>query len=145
MLVIPTIMSSLHNVFYRNGITSVVMLSEIHRLSFLGESFWPFSPLFEDFNAKIHQMISGGLFHYWLNNGRNPMGLKKKLDDIGPEVLTMDHLEIGFKISLYPLIISITAFLIEISIPLSNLMLHKLVALSVLKAFINVKTKESDC
>lgn len=69
-----------------------------------------YSPLVEIFNEKIHQMHSGGLIYYLEKNYTNPKGLKNQPEEIGPQVLTMEHLEIGFLVCLCPMALSVLVF-----------------------------------
>lgn len=74
--------------------------------------FKPFSPFFEIFNEKIGQLLANG----WLQNSipEEILSLKgKKMEDIGPQVLTMDHLEVGFIVCLIPQGVAFIVFLLE--------------------------------
>lgn len=61
----------------------------------------------------LSYLAAGGLIFYWENLWSNPRGLKMKIDEIGPQVLTMEHLMFGFYIWLAVLAISIIAFVGE--------------------------------
>lgn len=58
-------------------------------------------------------MIASGLIFHWWNSFIDPKGVKKVQDDIEPQVLTFEHLEIGFIFCLVPLALSIIAFFYE--------------------------------
>lgn len=76
--------------------------------------FKPFSPFFESFNMKIDQLVSSGLISYWVNIAGNKYGYKRKISEIGPEVLTMEHLGIGFLVCFIPLFIGFLVFIAEV-------------------------------
>lgn len=70
-------------------------------------------PLFEPFNAKITQMISGGLTEHILEPYQKGRMKNIRLDEGGPQVLTMDRLMIGFEMWIFFILISTSAFLLE--------------------------------
>lgn len=59
-------------------------------------------------------MIDSGLTNFWVQNIMNPRGVTRKVEEIGPEVLTMDHFGIAFKIMLVAVVISAVGFVSEI-------------------------------
>lgn len=61
-------------------------------------------------------MHSSGLIQYWINELFNPKGLKVKSEDIEPQVLTMEHVTVGFLVCLCPLASSIIIFIFEIAV-----------------------------
>lgn len=143
MLITEGILTSLNSQL-RSGSISVSLLPETYTTLFNAEAFLPFSPFFEDFNAKIHQMITSGLFDLWHRREENPKGLTRKPEDVGPQVLTLEHLQMGFKFSLYPLTISAFVFLIELSILWCKTLINNLIVWNVVKAFIEAKEMELD-
>lgn len=76
--------------------------------------FWPLNPFFDYFNQILGELEAGGFLIYWRKNEINPQGFKRKLEEIGPQVLTMEHLEIGFLVCLFPFGISAIVFVFEI-------------------------------
>lgn len=76
--------------------------------------FRPFNPYFEILNEKISELISAGIVQHTYRNLTRMDIMRNVDDDIGPQVLTMEHLEIGFLICLVPLICAALAFLIEV-------------------------------
>lgn len=99
----------------RSGSPSLLVLQEQFGDEFgLGLLFAPFNPFYETLNEKIQWLIEGGLTNLWIENALNQRGINKKLPEIGPEVLTMEHLDIGFKIMMVVWSISIMGFLAEI-------------------------------
>lgn len=99
---------------YRSGFTSLTILKERMNLISLGLVFPYFCPFFETFNEKIHRMIDTGLTKHWTDDTFNPKGFIQKQEEIGPEVLTLEHLDIAFKIIFAALMICVVAFLMEI-------------------------------
>lgn len=116
MLVFPEIFSYIHNDFYRNGFSSLSFLKESVRTFFLAKVFRKFSPFFEDFNEKIGQIFSSGLYFKALNEEMKPKDIKKVIEEIDPEVLTISHLSVGFKICFVSLAFSVLAFFSEVLI-----------------------------
>lgn len=103
-----------HNVEFRSGFSSINLLDEDYMTVFLSLVFPPFCPFYETFNAKIDEMLSNGIIDHWFRKAYNPKGLERTIEDIGPQVLTWDHLEICFLIWLIFLSLSLIAFSYEI-------------------------------
>lgn len=101
---------SLINDGYRSGISSITLLEENMISTPMSHYFPAYSPLFEIFNEKIHQLLAGGFFFYWDENYYNSKLYVNKPEEIGPQVLTMEHLKVGFLVCLCPLILSIVIF-----------------------------------
>lgn len=99
---------------YRSGSSSFMMMKERFKTLNYGLAFNRSSPFYETFNEKITRMIDAGLTDYWIQKTVNPRGLKKSVETIGPEILTMEHLDIAFKISLIAFASSLIVFLAEI-------------------------------
>lgn len=102
--------------FYRSGSSSLELLEEIIKTVPMCVMFPFHSPLFELFNKKMHQLLSSGLIYYWYNYEINRKGLKLKPEIIGPQILTMEHVSIGFFACLCPLVLSILTFFCELLI-----------------------------
>lgn len=98
---------------HRSGASSLSPLNEIVMSHSCGFGFKPFSPFFETFNEKIGQLFANG-FVGTLHENLTP-DKRKNFDDIGPQVLTMDHLGVAFVACLLPLGLSILVFFIEIT------------------------------
>lgn len=100
---------------YRNGITSLSMVKESIGMLCFGFAFQPFSPFYDTLNRKVMHLIESGITDYWIikhNFGRSLF----KIEEIGPQVLTMEHLEVGFIVSIAPLFISLLSFFLEITV-----------------------------
>lgn len=116
IVLLPSILHRTYNTEYRSGTSSLLVVDESIHLLFVGMEFKLFSPFLEAFNEKIDWMISSGLPQFWHNNFVNPRNLKRIPEEIGPQVLTMDHLEIAFKVCLSPLILSVFVFVVEVCV-----------------------------
>lgn len=121
---LPFQLKQLHSE-YRSGFSSVHLLENCVTMTFMGITFPPFSPFYETFNKMIGDLITSGLMDYWHEVFMNPKGLKITEDEIGPQVLTMDHLEICFVICFIPIVLSLLAFFYEIIIFKLKAKLHK--------------------
>lgn len=96
---------------YRSGTSSLRALDEVLQLMTGGCGFKKFSPFFEVFNEKIGQLIAAGVLKEF--NERFLPSIKTKTDEIGPQVLTMEHLGLGFIACLIPLGLAIAVFCME--------------------------------
>jgi hypothetical protein len=107
--------SEIHSLHYRSGHSSLIMLSpETFKSRFLHFMFPPFCPFFDEFNEKIHRMVSSGLVRQWELDEIDPRRYKKSYEEIGPQVLTMEHIAVGFMICMVPLGLSIITFIFEL-------------------------------
>lgn len=117
--------------WYRSGISSLNVLNEIQKVVHCGLTFAPFSPFFDEFDDLIGRMVSGGFFNFWKSSSL----LKLKAEDIGPQVLTMDHMEVAFLASLLPFTLAIFCFVAEVSVHWTNIFVPRVRAFFVIKAF----------
>lgn len=101
---------------YRSGVTSIALLEDFLFTIPVAVAFPYFSPLVETFNEKIHQLLAGGFITHWYSDIMNPKGFTIKPEEIGPQVLTMDHVTIGFLFCLFPLMLGFVAFICELAI-----------------------------
>lgn len=96
-------LSSIHNDyvnFYRGGVSSLLILKEPIRNALMALAFKPFNLFYDAINRMMGELANGGFINYWLDSMNNIRGLTLKVDNIGPQVLTMEHLMIGFQICL---------------------------------------------
>lgn len=100
---------------FRRGFSSIEVLEENIETFHLSLVFPAFCPLIEVFNEKIHQLLASGMVSHWHDCLLNPTGMKKKPDEIRPQVLTMEHLEVGFLVCFCPFILSIFTFVCELA------------------------------
>lgn len=103
-----TILSKRHH----TGTSSLFALDEIAQRVSGGCAFKNFSPLFETFNDMIGHNIANG-FSKQLNEGLFPP-IATKIDDIGPQVLTMEHLGLSFIACFIPLCLAFAVFCMEL-------------------------------
>lgn len=105
----------------------------------LGYVFKPYSPFYETFNAKIGLLNSNGYSSQTEKNFLNPLGFTRHDDEIGPQVLTLDHLGVAFLISLCPLLIATLVFFGEISMPYLKEFWEGLIISSAVRAYFRIK------
>ena len=104
-------LNSIEKEKYRSGITSLSPLDEDYITFHSGMVFKKFSPYFETFNDVKIWFESNGIMEKWRQDTKL---LSTKSEELGPQVLTLDHLRIGFLACLVPLIIIIPVFLAEV-------------------------------
>lgn len=139
-------LESIHNTQYRSGVSSISLLPDENLSSeFMGLAFRPYSPFFETFDEKIDQLISSGLTAHWFKNYINPKGLKRVAGVIGPQMLTMEHLTIGFQICLVMLMLSFIVFTLELIVwgikRFIRITIEYLTVLSVLHGYLNIQPR----
>lgn len=150
-LVVSRVRNYIHTALYRFGYSSLSLLEETIFLVPTGLAFYKLSPYFEALNESIHRLMSQGIIDYWYSYQIDLTGVANPFD-IGPQVLTMDHLSIAFKVWLAPVMLSIVVFIIELSIPLcrqavkklkQNLMelRENLIRLSVVRAYLRIRRR----
>jgi hypothetical protein len=104
-----------HREYYRSGVSSIKILEERVETYFEVFIFMPSNPFFDYFNQIMAELAAGGFLSYWRKLEINPKGIERKIDKIGPQVLTMEHLMIGFVVCLVPCAIGATTFVFEIT------------------------------
>lgn len=103
--------------YYGKRVPATIVLKENLAVIHQGLFFKAHSPFFEAFNEKIGWMVASGLIDFWnsyMTFKANIAELMNLRDDQGPQILTMDHLEVGFIASMIPLMIGIVVFIGEI-------------------------------
>ena len=130
------LLQKIHANDYRYGISSLLTLDSNYLLAFKCFAYNMQSPFYEIFTNFTSYAFDGGLL-LW-KKYRKPLE-----EDPGPQILSMDHLGIGFLFCLVPLTLSIIAFICELFIfwvpKLSRYILNLLVAQAVVKAFMNFR------
>lgn len=109
-----TLIHTDHRRNYRSGVSSIFKLKRTLFTYPRCHYFEAFSPFFEYFQKITEELAAGGFYNYWIDFYLNRRGLKLKIDEIGPQILTMEHLLIGFQIIFGALMISLIAFGFEI-------------------------------
>lgn len=93
------------------GRSSLILLKENIKTSYSCLVYKAESPFKKIFDIKLIQLHESGI----IANLTSKIDLIENSEkEIGPEVLTMEHLEIGFLAWLVPLIISVVCFVFEI-------------------------------
>lgn len=90
-----------------------MVLQENIENRFSALSFKPYSPFYESFNKLMGELADVGLLKHWNNLELEIKFYKKKIEEIGPQVLTMEHLMVGFQICMAALSMSVIAFVGE--------------------------------
>lgn len=127
--------------FYRHGMSSLRFMEEPIGLVYASLAFKFGSPLYESIDEKLLQMVSIGLISKFHNEAQNPFDRKPTMEDIGPQVLTMDDLGIGFQFCCIPLTLSAIVFLMELAVfwskRLGRTLMERLIAIAFVKAYLN--------
>lgn len=97
----------------RRGSPSFVVLELTFQFRFC-YIFLPFSPFYETLNEKISQANSNGRISRIREARFGRDEFWKKVEEIGPQVLTLEDLSAGFICFLVPLCISIIVFVLEL-------------------------------
>lgn len=108
--------SKLHNLQYYSGTSSILVLKENIETVFFATTFTKFDPFIEIHNKMMGRLADSGILNLFYAVHVNPKGFVSKNDEIGPQVLTMDHLMIGFQICLAVMVASFVAFVVEITL-----------------------------
>lgn len=95
---------------YRSGAPSLSALEAKYVTLTFQFRFKQFSPIFETFNDMIGRIIASLIMKKWFVGLFPP---NKKVEDIGPQVLTMEHLELGFIACLMMLGLATAVFSVE--------------------------------
>lgn len=99
---------------FSSGFTSLRMLSETAVVVYWFPYFATFNPYFEEFNAKLSEIVAAGLFGSWDMHDLRKASMKDRSDNVGPQVLTMEHLEVAFIICSVPAILAVIVFCFEV-------------------------------
>ena len=87
------------------------MLEENYKTLHYGTVFKEFSPFFETYNEVKGWLESNGRMEKFRQDYKK---LRRKPEELGPQVLTMDHLKLGFSACLVVAVVSLTAFIGEL-------------------------------
>jgi len=115
----------------RSNFTNYKMLDQTPVSAFEGIALIYGHPINEAINEIISVLLESGIMDYWIANATY---LKADDLDTGPQVLTLDHLFIGFAIWLIALASAVVVFLIEV---VCNMIKQRLEAQHVIKPFVN--------
>ena len=103
--------NELEKVEYRSGTTSLQTLDEDYVTLLVGFIFRRFSPFFETFNEITGRLESNGMMEKFRKNSKP---FKRKAEELGPQVLTMYQLRLGFLACLILAASSIVVFIGEL-------------------------------
>lgn len=99
--------------YYRSnhGITSLKLMEE--KMAFVPISFHFLRGHFlvEEYNEIIRRLRDAGITDFWYNF---LIRKNEKVEPSGSEVLTLDHLYVGFAACIFPLALSIVTFIFEL-------------------------------
>jgi hypothetical protein len=105
---------------YRTGTSSLIVLEESLNSFFWAFGFLEYMPYFDQFYNFTLRAVECGIYHRLFENLFKTQ--KKKPEDIGPQILTLEHLAIGFYACLIPLALACISFICELlSIPVKRL------------------------
>lgn len=99
---------------YRGGTPSLIILEEDYILAYSGMAFDFYNSYAGVYNEMLLWMESNGVMAWWRQRFLFDFAVSKA-EDIGPQVLTMDHLKVGFLICLIPVIVSFIALIGELT------------------------------
>ena len=116
---------------YRSGETSLVKLDEDYMTFPVALLFKDYSPYLETYNEMLGWMESNGLIGLWRQYGTEYS--VRKSENIGPQVLTVDHLKLGFLACLIPINLCVAAFIGEVSLPKAVNAIRKYVYKAIMK------------
>ena len=114
-LMLHTFYALINNNLYRSGITSIVLLDETRVSIPYGIGFNELMPFFDTFKHLTSQATSSGLMQKWLRRLFRTEVVREE-EKIGPQVLTFEHLEIGFIACAIPLTLSVVVFVAEMAV-----------------------------
>lgn len=134
-------LNSIHGT-YRDGTSSIHVLDETVAPLIAGQQFKEFDPLKKTFDEKFSRLYESGL----INKLHERNSLKE--EEIGPEILTMDHIGIGFLCCIAPLMIALGVFFLEIEHKAVKKVLknitESIVAYTIITVFISTKNKHTN-
>lgn len=126
IMVSHEMIKSLHARSYLHETSSLKLLQDNIFTMLVVISFKLDCPFFETFNEKIDQMLSAGLFSYWERSADIPDEAKRASIEIGNEVLTLDHLWIGFQVFFVCLTSSVVVFVLELLVAFVTIIVSRI-------------------
>ena len=106
--------NKIEKVYYHSGTSSLQMLEENYKTLHSGIVFKEYSPFFETYNEIKGWLESNGIMEKFRQNNKI---LRIEPEELGPQVLTMDHLRLGFLACLIVAAVSVAAFFGELMWP----------------------------
>lgn len=99
---------------YRSGEPSFKTSKKTVQSFFWTHTLPEFSPFIEDFNDMLGRIVASGLGDDWKLYTRQQSFKRRKVEDIGPQTLTLDQLFIGFVACCCFLALAVLAFMLEV-------------------------------
>jgi hypothetical protein len=110
ILTTPKYISLHYKVFYRSGVPSVFVAEEDVAITWFGFVMDP--PMKDIITLKASQLQQAGIMQRSLKPEFKE-DFELEPEEIGPQVLTLQHLEAGFVVILFLLLLSIVVFAVE--------------------------------
>jgi len=101
-------------VIIRSGFTNYKILDQTFLSTSEGITLMFHHLINEAINEKIAALLESGIMIYWIEKAHKEKSKAGNIESDGPQVLTMDHLFIGFAIWLIALTFTIVVFFTEI-------------------------------
>lgn len=136
------LLNVVHTRKYRQGFSSLKILKEPVRSAYLGVRFKDFSPFYHILNEQIMRMFESGLVQQYREVVLRPEDLNF-VEKLGPQVLTLDYLGIGFIFCLIPMTVAIVLFVIEILIAQGKVFGRRLIWFCVMKEYLKFRKYET--
>lgn len=124
------------NANYISGFSSLKILKEPFRNAFIGIRFSAFSAFYDVVNEHIKRLFDTGFIQYYRRERTRRTFISKADEIIGPQVLTMEHLGVGFMFCVIPLAIAAVLLAVEILIPQIKISFRKFSLFCAVRAFL---------
>lgn len=98
------------NSFNAKSSVELTKLREIISTEHITFKFRKIDYIFQPFNKQLKKLIETGIVSYVINQFKE---IPKEFSQNGPEILSLDHLRIGFEIWLFFLMCAFAIFIIE--------------------------------
>lgn len=133
-------LNSITHYYHRQGLTSLKLMEE--KTGTLPMSFYlPRGHfLIDAYNDVIRRLRDAGITEYWENYY---LRRNEKIEDLGPQVLTLEQLAVCFYVSMFPLTFAFVAFFFEFYSKGIKLVSHK--AIKRLKIIVERNSKLFEC
>lgn len=133
---------NLHERMYlADGRMSLKFLNEDLKTAFVTFSMKLFSPFLEEFESKIRRLVEAGICPDRLGGKKADIFPQRIDKELPAMVLTMEDLDIGFKICLIPLILSVVAFIYEVLVPrVKSMVINTITALVLVQACTKIRS-----
>lgn len=138
-----TISSAMQDVMtkYKTGSPSFKLLDEPVFSVYFGTLIEKYSPYIEVLNEIVFGLMSGNILEYNENQffKFRPKNTKFSSDEVGPQVLAMDHLDNCFLIITIFLTLAFIIFLIEVAVAPIRTLVDRILLFYIIKTYITCK------